>query len=89
MLIGYKRKRFYLSNIVKVYEPLFIFLQETWLSDYEAKTIANDFKDYNFITTSADMFEHAEDLVLKSVQYGMGLPWDGRNQLIRILLSFP
>ena len=40
---GYKCNRFYLSNIVKKYKPLFINLQETWLPSHEAHIIGNDF----------------------------------------------
>ena len=57
---------------MKQYNPLFIFLQETWLPHHEVSVISNDFRAYNFHTTSSDMFEHAEDLILKS-----GATWHG------------
>ena len=62
---------------MKEYSPLFIFLQETWLPHHEVNVISNDFKDYNFQTTSSDMFEHAEDLLLKSgpTWHGTAIGW--------------
>ena len=50
----------------------FIFLQETWLPDHESKSISNDFQEFNFLTTSADMFTPTEDLILQS-----GPVWHG------------
>ena len=60
-----------------MYQPLFIFIQETWLSSYEAHVISDDFQDYNFLTTSADMFDHEEDTALKQgpVWHGTALGW--------------
>ena len=54
-----------------------MFLQETWLSSNESTIMASDFLDYNFLTTSADMFVPVEDLVLKSgpVWHGTALGW--------------
>ena len=62
---------------MKKHQPLFIFIQETWLPNHEAKAIENDFQEYNFITTSADMFEHEEDIALKHgpVWHGTALGW--------------
>ena len=69
---GYKRNKFYLSKLVRDYDPLFIFLQETWLPHHEINLLINDFKDYNFHTTTADMFEYTEDILMKS-----GPTWHG------------
>ena len=63
--------------MVKKYCPLFIFLQETWLSDHESCNISNDFQEYCFLTTSSDMFIPVEDLLLKSgpVWHGTAIGW--------------
>ena len=74
---GYKRNKFYLSKIVKQYSPLFLFLQEHWLSNHECHKIANDFQDYCFLSTSSDMFTPIEDLILQSgpVWHGTAIGW--------------
>ena len=58
-------------------QPLFMFLQEIWLPDHESVKISDDFQDYNFLTTSADMFTATEDLILQSgpVWHGTALGW--------------
>ena len=53
---GYHRTKFYLSNIIKKHNPLFMFLQETWLPQHEGNIPSCDFSLYNFHTTSADMY---------------------------------
>ena len=60
-----------------MYQPLFIFIQETWLPSHETHVISDDFQDYCFLTTSADMFEHEEDTALKQgpVWHGTALGW--------------
>ena len=54
-----------------------MFLQEIWLPDHESVKISDDFQDYNFLTTSADMFTATEDLILQSgpVWHGTALGW--------------
>ena len=64
---------------MKQFDPLFIFLQETWLPSHEANILSNDFTEYFFHTTSSDMFEHTEDRLLKSGANGMVLPSVGRK----------
>ena len=75
--------------MIQKFKPLFIFLQETWLPDHEANILANDFKDYDFITTSADMFEHTDDLVLKPgpVWHGTALGW--KKSLDKCITKLP
>ena len=74
---GYKRNKFYLSTIIQKYCPLFVFLQEFWLPFHESNKLSNDFDDYNFLTTAADMFTATEDLILQSgpVWHGTALVW--------------
>ena len=75
---GYNRNNFYLSQLLKKYECLFIFLQEHWLPHHEAEyKLAHDFKLYHFQTTSSDMFLPTEDLLLKSgpTWHGTAIGW--------------
>ena len=74
---GYRRTKFYLSHIVKKYSPIFLFLQETWLPHHESHKLSEEFLDYNFTTTSSDMFTPPEDLVLQSgpTWHGTALGW--------------
>ena len=56
-----------------------MFIQEHWLPHNEASAkFAQDFKNYNFTTTSSDMFTWAEDKMLESgpVWHGTALGWD-------------
>ena len=57
---------------------MFIFLQEHWMPHFEAGSIKNEFPDYNFITTSSDMFLPAEEKMLKSgpTWHGTAIAWD-------------
>ena len=58
---------------------MFIFIQEHWLPHYEASAkFVKDFKNYNFISTSSDMFTCAEDKMLESgpVWHGTAVAWD-------------
>ena len=75
---GYNRNRFYLAQLLKKYECIFIFLQEHWLPHHDAENrIKSDFKSYNFHTTSSDMFLPAEDLLLQSgpTWHGAAIGW--------------
>ena len=77
-LEGYKRNKYYLSKLISDYKPLFLFIQERWLPHYEAKDkFCTDFSNYNFMTTSADMFTPAEDKVLETgpTWHGTALGW--------------
>ena len=57
---------------------MFLFLQEHWLPYHESFKLSNDFEDYNFLTTSADMFTPIEDLILQSgpVWHGTAIGWN-------------
>ena len=48
------------------------------MPDHDSKIMSSDFKEYDFYTTSADMFTPAEDLVLQSgpVWHGTALGWN-------------
>ena len=56
---------------------MLIFLQEIWLPDHESKKISNDFLEYNFLTTSSDMFTPIDDLILQPgpAWHGIALGW--------------
>ena len=72
-LEGYKRNKFYLSTLVKQYNPLFLFLQEHWLPYCEVDSkLVSDFPTYKFLSTASDMFTPAEELMLTP-----GTAWHG------------
>ena len=76
---GYRRNRFYLSELLTTYKPLFIFIQEHWLPEHLShENFSNDFQSYNFLTTSADMFTPVEERILNSgpIWHGTALGWD-------------
>ena len=57
---------------------MFIFLQEHWLPHHEANSkLCKDFLDYNFLSTSSDIFTPAEDKMLESgpTWHGTALGW--------------
>ena len=56
---------------------MFLFLQETWLPHHESKALSEDFDDYDFLTTSSDIFIAPEDLIFKSgpTWHGAALGW--------------
>ena len=75
---GYKRNKFYLSNLIKKHKFMFLFLQEHWLPHHEAnKILSKDFPKFSFLTTSSDMFLDPEDLALRSgpVWHGTAIGW--------------
>ena len=57
---------------------MFIFLQEHWLSHFDASLIKKEFQDYNFLTTSSDMFQPPEEKMLRSGPswHGTAIAWD-------------
>ena len=57
---------------------MFIFLQEHWLSHFDASLIKKAFHDYNFLTTSSDMFQPPEEKMLRSGPswHGTAIAWD-------------
>ena len=67
-----------MSNLVKVYNPLFIFLQEHWLPHNEVNILRTDFPGYNFHSTSSDMFIPTEELLLTTgaIWHGTAIGWD-------------
>jgi hypothetical protein len=63
---------------MKKFNVLFLYLQEHWLPHHEAQKIfSNDFPNFNFLTTSSDMFLDPEDLALASgpVWHGTAIGW--------------
>ena len=76
---GYRRNKFYLSNLICEYKPIFIFLQEHWLPHFEAPNkFVTDFKGYNFLTTSSNMCKPTEEQMLESgpTWHGTAIGWD-------------
>ena len=60
------------------YEPIFVFFQEHWIPHHDAPVILkSDFPNYNFLTTSEDMFIPTEDLLLNAgpVWQGTAIGW--------------
>ena len=76
---GYKRNKFYLNSVIESYDKiLFLCIQEHWLSNYEAnENFSNDFTQFNFITTSSDIFLEPEEIMLNSgpIWHGTSLGW--------------
>ena len=75
---GYKRNRYYLSKLINDYQPIFAFIQEHWLPDFETNVkMSKDFQNYNFLTTSSDSFTVPEDKMLESgpTWHGTALAW--------------
>ena len=57
---------------------LFIFIQEHWLSSYEATDkFSYDFSSYDFLTSSSDTFTPPEDIILNTgpTWHGTALGW--------------
>ena len=78
-LEGLKRNKFYLSNLVSEYKPLFLFIQEHWLPYHDASyKFDTNFDGYEFLATSSDMFTPVEDRMLESgpIWHGTALGWD-------------
>ena len=78
---GYNRNRFYLAQLVKKYDCIFIFLQEHWLPHHETEQLLkNDFKSYNFLSTSSDMFLPSEDVILQRgpTWHGTAIAWNNK-----------
>ena len=60
-----------------------MFFQEHWLPDNEAcMKMKADFEEYDFLTTSDDMFTPVEDLLLESgaVWHGSAIAWHSSTQ---------
>ena len=75
---GHRRNNYYLSQLIHEYSPIFIFIQKTWLSHNDAnKKLSGDFPNYNFLTTSQDMYINSEDLFLMSgpIWHGTAIGW--------------
>ena len=57
---------------------MFLFIQEHWLSTYEATDrFSSDFTEYEFLTTSSNTFSHPEDIILETgpIWHGTALGW--------------
>ena len=57
---------------------MFIFLQEHWMSSYEATPkLSSDFSSYEFLTTSSDTFLPPEEILIKTgpTWHGTALGW--------------
>ena len=75
---GYRRNKFYLAKLIQSQRFILIFIQEHWMSSYEAiRKFSNDFPSYEFHTTSSDSFLPPEDIMLKTgpVWHGTALGW--------------
>ena len=69
---------YYLSKLIKSEKYLFIFIQEHWLSVYEANSkFSSDFSAYEFLTTSSDTFSTPEEILSISgpIWHGTALGW--------------
>ena len=77
--IQHRRNKFHLSYLLSKLRPALFFLQEHWLPQGNASvSMTKDFTNYNFTSTSSDMFLPAEDVVLSSgpTWHGTAIGWD-------------
>ena len=70
---------------------MFLFIQEHWLSTYEATDrFSSDFTEYEFLTTSSNTFSHPEDVILETgpIWHGTALGWHSsvESNIVRIPL---
>ena len=76
---GFKRNKYYLNEILDQNSNiLFLFVQEHWLPDYEAKNkFSKAFQSYEFLTTSSDTFYHPEETLFQNgpVWHGSAIGW--------------
>ena len=75
---GYRRNKFYLSKLIKENSFFLIFIQEHWMSSFEADTkFSSDFTEYEFLTTCNDSFLSPEEIILQQgpVWHGTALGW--------------
>ena len=67
-----------MTSILDHYSPMFIFLQEHWLPQYESNSILDkSMPEYSFLTTADDMFIPPEDrlLIPGPVWHGTAIGW--------------
>jgi hypothetical protein len=65
--VSYNRNKYCLSKMITDYQPMFIFLQEHLLPNYQASAIlSKDLQNYNFSMTSSDSFTTSEDIMQES-----------------------
>ena len=67
-----------MTSILDHYSPMFIFLQEHWLPQYESNSILDQsMPEYSFLTTADDMFIPPEDrlLIPGPVWHGTAIGW--------------
>ena len=76
---GFRRNRYYLSKLLLKGNPAIIFIQEHWLSEYEALNVfSSGFPLLEFHTTSADSFQAPEDVLLNysAIWHGTAIGFD-------------
>ena len=74
---GLKRNSIYVSNLLSKFTPKLLFLQETWLDHHETNLLLKEFPQYQFTTSSSDMFLTPEEVMLKSgpTWHGVAVGW--------------
>ena len=68
-----------MSKLINEYKPSLIFIQEHWLPHYDAEIkFSTNFNNYNFSTTSSDIFTPVEDKMLEGgpTWHGAAVGWD-------------
>ena len=81
-LEGYKRNRFYLTDLITQHEPKLIFLQELWIAHYEQHQLSQDFPSYHFHVATPDIFDHSEESILlpSHTWHGAAIAWHNSLQ---------
>ena len=76
-LEGFKRNKYYLSDLLLKNSPQVIFLQEIWLPFYDKDALSSFYPNYTFTVATPDMFQHPEDQLSKPahVWNGVAVGW--------------
>ena len=80
-LEGFKRNKYYLSDLLLEHSPKVVFLQEIWLPFHDQSILNNFYPDYSFKISTPDMFQHPEEQLGKPghVWHGIAIGW--RNDI--------
>ena len=87
---GFKRNKFYLSEILLDKQSQIVFLQELWLPYSDQNLLQSCLPDYLFNISTPDMFENPEDALGKPahIWHGVGIGWrKDINASIKVLDS--
>ena len=89
-LEGFKRNKFYLSELLLDKKSQIVFLQELWLPYSDQNLLHLSLPEYSFNISTPDMFENPEDVLGKQahIWHGVAIGWRRDiNASIKILDS--